>query len=104
MKTKEELAKEFAEDHSIVPEFLALDTTNNSILCAALFDQQLLAAAFLAGYEAANTHELKGVLGAETRGMHWMLKTLSKHVEISPEILDIVTTHYQDYIRNNKDS
>jgi hypothetical protein len=54
-ETPEQLAEEFAEYHSIVPEFP--DTTNNSILCAALLDKQLLAAAYLEGYR---TGELKG--------------------------------------------
>lgn len=51
-------------------------------------DKDAIRKAYLSGYEAG-----------QMQGMQWMLKQLSKQVEISPEVLDQVTSAYQGLLK-----
>lgn len=53
-------------------------------------------AAFLAGRASAPKIER---IGTREDGASWMLKELSRHLMITPEILDLVTIHWQGYLR-----
>ncbi len=79
-KSKEELAKEWADGESIL-WFADISTYTEG-------HKDAIRKAYLNGYEAGMT-----------AGMQWMLKQLSKQVEISPEVLDQVTSAYQGLLK-----